>query len=391
MAQSVRAASFFLMCFLGVLGVKAQTFPVSAATPHPLPEDRAILDDSQTRKDLPCSLDVVPPSLGFDLKLHTGYELSVPFHDVAGSSPAGVTVWFRVTPEKTPNASVFFQQHYDLPALENKAEGDLQVTGYVDMGEGRYHVDWLFRDDRQRVCSSHWDVKAELPKSDKALHAGLAPGVVLPPLSEPFEDQTRRPGGPLRVRILVNITPHGDNKPEIVDILRGIGREPSIGSFSLIAFDLHSQQVVYRQSAREKIDFPALGKAMHERPGGTIDVSDLAEKHGETDFLRDLLAEGVTELDRADATIFVGPKTYLDHDLSEDSLKDLGGAGYPLFYLNYEPNPYENPWRDSLDKAIRFLQGREYAVNRPRDLWRAWRDIMARLRTGGGKLSASAR
>src|SRR3569833_2786658 len=43
--------------------------------------DAAILEAQDTRKDLPCTVTAVKPQLGFDLKFHSGYDVSVPLKE----------------------------------------------------------------------------------------------------------------------------------------------------------------------------------------------------------------------------------------------------------------------------------------------------------------------
>jgi hypothetical protein len=47
--------------------------------------DEAILQSQDVRKDLACSVEPVKPSLGFDLRFHTGYEITVPLKEISGS------------------------------------------------------------------------------------------------------------------------------------------------------------------------------------------------------------------------------------------------------------------------------------------------------------------
>src|SRR5689334_16332936 len=47
--------------------------------------DAAILEAEDSRKDLPCTVTSVKPQLGFDLKFHSGYEVSVPLKELAGT------------------------------------------------------------------------------------------------------------------------------------------------------------------------------------------------------------------------------------------------------------------------------------------------------------------
>jgi hypothetical protein len=45
---------------------------------HLFNTDGAILESQEARKDLPCTATPVKPTLGFDLKFHSGYEVNVP-------------------------------------------------------------------------------------------------------------------------------------------------------------------------------------------------------------------------------------------------------------------------------------------------------------------------
>ena len=48
----------------------------------------------------------------------------------------------------------------------------------------------------------------------------------------------------------------------LVSILRTISRDPRIGKFSIVAFNMQEQKVIYRQDDASRIDFPALGNAL---------------------------------------------------------------------------------------------------------------------------------
>ena len=71
----------------------------------------------------------------------------------------------------------------------------------------------------------------------------------------------------------------------LVSILRRIARQPEFGKFSLVAFNIQEQKVLYRQESEDSIDFPALGEALQSIKLGTVDTHRLQQKHGDTDFL----------------------------------------------------------------------------------------------------------
>ena len=55
-----------------------------------------------------------------------------------------------------------------------------------------------------------------------------------------------------------------------MSMVRSITRQPEIGCFTLVAFNLRGQQIVYRQDDARNIDFAALGKALPVSASGTI-------------------------------------------------------------------------------------------------------------------------
>src|ERR1700691_6107204 len=50
--------------------------------------DLAVLEQGEQRKDLPCNVTPSKPALGFDLRFHHGYQVTVPLKELAGSENA---------------------------------------------------------------------------------------------------------------------------------------------------------------------------------------------------------------------------------------------------------------------------------------------------------------
>src|ERR1017187_5988542 len=74
-----------------------------------MPSDSYILESTENRKDLPCTVTPDKPVLGFDLKFHLGYEVNVPIKELAGTDNQ-LTMVFRVTPESRPDDGAYFSQ-----------------------------------------------------------------------------------------------------------------------------------------------------------------------------------------------------------------------------------------------------------------------------------------
>jgi len=366
--------------------------------------DAATLETQEVRKDLPCTVTPNKPALGFDLKYHSGYEVSVPLKELAGADNQ-LTMVFRVTPEGHPDEPVYFSQHVPVPAIEEDAGGPAYLTGTFDVGEGKYHVDWLMRDRAERICSFYWDIEASLPSKDKQMALDIAPAAVRPLDTEPFKQEApvaRQQEEPLNVKVVVNFAPQDSDSATLqpldtnalISILRNIAREPRIGKFSIIAYNMQQQRVIYRQEGASQIDFPALGKALTSLNLGTVDLKKLSQKHGDSEFLANLITKELKGEKQPDAVIFAGPKVIVDDGLSPDALKQLADVKLPVFYMNYNLNPQVNPWRDAIGTTVRYLKGLEFTITRPRDLFFSWTEIMGRIvkskfgRTGSGSTAS---
>jgi hypothetical protein len=353
--------------------------------------DSALLESQDTRTDLPCTVTPVKPSLGFDLKFHAGYEVSVPLKDLAGNGNQ-LTMVFRITSKDHPDDPVYFSQHVAVPPIADDEHGPAYLQGAFDLGEGKYHVDWLMRDRSERVCSSHWDADAVLPPKDQQMALDISADQVRPFDTEPFKQEppVERQSGetPLNVKVVVNFAPQDAGSATLqpldtnalVSILRNIARDPRIGRFSVVAYNMQEQRVIYRQEGASQIDFPALGTALNSLNLGTVDLKRLSQKHGDSTFLGDLITKEVKDAsDKPDAVIFAGPKVVLDDGLPPETLKQLGDVKFPVFYMNYNLNPVQNPWRDAIGSAVKSLKGAEFTISRPRDLFFAWTEIIGRI------------
>jgi hypothetical protein len=299
---------------------------------------------------------------------------------------------FRVVPDADPDSVIYLSQRMTVPFIGDDSKGDAFLRGSFDVGEGKYHVDWLMRDRSERFCSAGWDIEAALPTKDKEMTLDISANQIQPVDTEPFKEEppverdSHEP--PLNVKVMVNFAPQNAlsaslqplDTAALVSILRNIARDPRIGKFSIVAFNMQEQRVIYRQDSASKIDFPGLGEALHSLNLGTVEIKKLEQKHGGTDFLATLMkGEMTTEKDQPDAVIIAGPKVVLDDSMPQEALKDIGEPKFPVFYMNYNVNPQANPWRDAIGSAVKYFKGAEFTISRPRDLFFAWSEIMGRI------------
>ncbi len=354
--------------------------------------DLAVLETGEVRKDLPCTVTPSKPTLGFDLRFHAGYEVTIPLREMSGSENL-LSIIFRVEPQDHRDQPVYFVQRVRVPSIEEDAKGEAFLQGAFDVGDGQYHVDWLMRDRSERVCSSYWDSEAVLEAKDRGMALTIARGTILPSNPEqfkaepPVERVANEPS--LNVKVLVNFAPQNSGSAALqpvdtsalVSILRTSARDPHIGKFTLVAFNMQEQKVLYRQEHADGINFPALGAAVNGLNLGTIDLKQLSDRHGDTEFLTDLVRKEVTPgpQNHPDALIFAGPKVLLDENVPQDTLKETGDVDFPVFYVNYNLNPQAVPWKDAISHTVKFFRGTEYTISRPRDLWFAVSEMVSRI------------
>jgi hypothetical protein len=114
-----------------------------------------------------------------------------------------------------------------------------------------------------------------------------------------------------------------------ISILRRIAREPHIGGFSTVAFNLERNQILYRVPTSSQVDFPALGKAIKLLNFNMIDFHRLRGEYSSTRILGDVILEEMTN--QPDAVIFVGSRTTDDRPISRVSSIELKAPPCPVF------------------------------------------------------------
>jgi hypothetical protein len=382
-----------LLCVLPAATRALAQSPLSGSggAVHIINSDMAVLETQDVRNDLVCTVTPNKPVLGFDLRFHAGYGVSVPLKELSGLQNH-LTILFRITPENHKDDPYYFVQHVQVPSIDEDAKGDATLDGEIDMGEGKYHVDWLMRDRDERVCSFYWDMDASLAPKDKQIAMAIAPDLVEKTESEQFDEEPpvarNEAQQPLKIKVLVNFAPQNFDAAALrpldtlalVSILRRISREPQFGKFSVVAFNMQEQRVLYRQSSEDRIDFPALGEAINSVKLGRVGVRQLTEKHGDTEFLSELIKKEMASEDHPDALIFAGPKIMLDESVPQETLKPVAtDIDYPVFYMNYNLNPQAAPWKDSISRAVKIFRGTEYTITRPRDLWFSFSEMVTRI------------
>jgi hypothetical protein len=111
-------------------------------------------------------------------------------------------------------------------------------------------------------------VEATLSGKESQMAMVIPPHAVRAADQESFKDEPpverAAAGESIAVKVLLNYAPQNPRNTvmrpvdttALVSILRSILREPKIGRFSLVAFSMASQQVLYRQENVDHLDLP---------------------------------------------------------------------------------------------------------------------------------------
>jgi hypothetical protein len=351
--------------------------------------DVAVLESNQLRKDLSCQVRPQKPYLGFDLRFHAYYRVTVPNKALADAG-GSLQLVARVRPAANSEEPVYLTHRLSVPELllESRSEG--MLTSEFELGFGRYRVDWMMRDNRGRVCSSHWNL--EVRQRGETLPLTLAPNMVSEGLEGPlnFEPSAERDViQPLHVKVLLNVSPPSPREsilqPEyaevLLSILRAITREPRVSHVTLVAFNLIGQKITYRHDAAKRIDFVELARSLQTTTAGTVSYGRLQDPLSETQFVTNLLIDQLSaRTGSEDAIIILGPKVTIEKKVPLESLREAGAPSCPIFYLNYNPDPIEQPFADAIGSALKAFKGiLAYNIVLPRDLGVAMKDILFRM------------
>jgi hypothetical protein len=255
-------------------------------------------------------------------------------------------------------------------------------------------VDWLVRDRQGRYCSSHWQADARLAAGKRDLPRGLPPNAVAALAEGPRSSHAAPDNGggdALHVKILLNVAPADTGRAaldpgerEVLEsLLQNIGREPQFHSFTLVAFNIHTQKIVYRQENVSRIDTPSLMAAIEKSDVGTINYRSLLDPRGESKFIaRVLTCELGSGMPQSDVILVAGPKASTEGKIRLEQWKETGEAAVPIFYFSYVADPVRNPFRDPIGSALKAYKTiSEFTIIRPRDMGVAISHLLSWVKT----------
>ena len=335
-------------------------------------------------REIACQVRNFSPFLGFEFRFLTGYMAKVPLREIYG--PANrFLLRVAVTPIWPETAEgVYFSRIFATEEISGGQRGAMQFNGSSATGEGVYDVAWHLQDEFGRFCITRWQIHAKLSKKDRTVDLTLSPGEIAPSLVYLFRKESMVPPDPigkmLRIKFLVSMDVRGGRRvtlplwryAPVISILRVMTRHPELAEFSLLAFSLDDQQVLFEQDYSDVIDFEGLGKTLEQLTPGTVAVKELGRRK-EQDFFSLLLERELKGDEDCDALIFVGWDLGIGKKVRNAVLEKLELNKIPLFFFNPAA---PRGWKGLLGNTVKALGGTQYKIRRPRDLTNAMRHML---------------
>ncbi len=374
------------LCLLPLVATESYAQSRDKVVRFPPPQDDRAPTFAPPTTPLKCRLHKLKPRLDYELRLFTGYWIEIPTKQLAGPENEWCFTLIVQPLSKEGLEPTRVDQRVPTAAIPPETKGSVEFSGSFAMGEGRYAVSWHMRDPSGRYCDVAWEVEGKLSRADRKVDVALEPGEVAPSGIYLFRREPaleRDPAGPnLRIKVLLNLDSGSRRRATLrpwqigpmLSTLRLLARHPATFQFSVVAYSLEDQSVLYRQPLANRVNFPALGRAIKSLSPGTVEAGHLG-KRKESDFFGSLLYDEVQDDTRLDALVFLGHDPVVGKRVAAEFVRNLNKGGYPVFYLNVS----RHPWRGVVGQAVRTLGGKSYNIRRPAELALALDKMLARI------------
>ena len=372
-----------LLLALWILG--APVFVISAYAQLPLTAADASkispILDNRPSNTLDCWVVPTKPTLDFVFRFVAGYTVHCPLAQFDGRKTS-VVIYLRVTPEKS--AAMILGLAHDIPdvprEIQNPAannfgskDRDVVLSGAFGLGQGKYSVELLLRDDRNRTYRKRWKLHARIGGSDRGVAMAIKPGTVESVDDPKWQTVSSERGGKLRLTILLDAAPldpdqttlHAWDRALLLEMIYTVLRRIPHQSARLVAFSLDQQKELFRSDPFDDGAFKALSDTLQGAEFSSISVEALKKKTS-TEFLGGLTNHEFAA-QKSDAIIFLGPNTEMDLHIPAGTVPGGASPGPRVFYVEYFWWVGEQ-FPDEISRLVRAAGGKVFPVHTPAQL-----------------------
>ena len=383
---------WFMVVLGGALAVSANA--QTPLSPTEAAEASRILDHESAGERLSCIIKRQDPSLDFEFRFTAGFTIECPLKAFEGRK-SSVDTFVRVTPEG--GGPVVLGGIWSLPAApSDAAAGDprklntnLELSGAFTVGEGRYRVEVLAVDDRERTCRKEWQINFVRHHAVAASPAILKANTVAPADFVPWNGGLQTATRSVRLTVLLDVAPINARETTLrawdrlmlLDSLSSLLRGMPCKSVRLVAFNLDQDREIYRNNQfRGGDQFDALEKAMQELELGTVSYNVLQQQQGWVQMLWNLTSSELRAGDPPDAVIILGPATRTRMRIEKAKLQPRETTNPRFFYFEYS-TLLGDPFPDSMGTLTKALRGTAFVFHSPQELAQDIQKMLGKLKT----------
>ncbi|MDX1984770.1 MAG: hypothetical protein SFV51_31140 [Bryobacteraceae bacterium] len=332
--------------------------------------------EAEKAKDsLRCSAVRLPPRMGFDFRMWSGYQVTVPAREFGGKA-GELAILLRVKDKESGKEYYFFSGRFQIPVVENLKNQELVFDGGFYAGKGAYEVDLVAADASSRLCRKGWSIKADPGKVD----AGLPANTVSAMTPNRWRGFSPAPGAAIsRVTILLHAAPvrrrrfvsklSGLDRAILLNSLTSVLTRGSFNAARVAVFDLDGRRVLFEAEEFTPQSYRSLIRTLDQVNFGTVDIATLNRGPRPDALLADLLAREHAAEKQSDAIVFLGPAHRLAGKML-DEVKEVKLELPPTYYFTF--SWFRVAPADWIDRVVKKLaRGKVVPIATPEDLSKA--------------------
>lgn len=326
------------------------------------------------KPSLRCQIVSVPPRMGFDFRMWSGYRVMLPARQFQGQA-SELAILFRVKSRHPPVLeSLFFTGRFGLPAVGDPKGREFYFEGGFHLGPGAYDVELVVADREDRVCTKDWTVKADAGK----IEGGLAPNTVSGFSSNRWRGFAAAENRTGRLTVLLHAAPvtrrrfatklSPVDRMILLNSLVSLLNRSRYAAARVVAFDIDGRRILFEAEDFTPQSYRTLARTLDKVEFGTIDINKLNKARPDK-LLADLLEKEQNAKQQADRVVFLGPAHRIAGKML-DEVREVKLELPPTYYFTFSfLRMSPDDWIDRVVKKL--ARGKTVPIASPEDLSRA--------------------
>ena len=329
---------------------------------------------------LNCHTQNYRPFLDFALRFEAGFVTTCDLAQFEGR-PTALAVYIRLIPENGSKTILGLRLNLPKISEERKAQMNwkrfhqqIEFSGPVALGEGKYRAELLLVDDRNRIHRKDWNLKVSARGKEKSIDPSIGPGKVSALTMLPRKQKDRPVVAGRRITVLLDAAPvvpwslklRAWDRAFLLGSLSSLVRQSGASQVRVVAFNLDQQREIFRDESFNDASYGKLGAALQSMELGAISYRTLQRAAGWADLLVGLINSEIAHEEPADAVVFLGPNCRIREKVDPDGIRARADIGPRLFYFEYFFR-VGSDFPDAIHQLASACRGTIYKLHSPAD------------------------